>query len=85
MFGDYPETMKRNAGSRIPAFTNYESKLVKGSLDFIGVTYYTYAIVKDNPDSLKIQLRDFGADKAATVMCMSSFIHHYLLISCFPI
>ncbi|KAF3434922.1 hypothetical protein FNV43_RR22009 [Rhamnella rubrinervis] len=68
VFGDYPETMKRNVGSRIPAFTSNESKLVKGSLDFVGILYYTYAIVKDNPDSLKMQLRDFGADMAASIL-----------------
>ena len=26
VFGDYPDTMKKTAGSRIPAFTNHESE-----------------------------------------------------------
>ncbi|XP_048336886.1 beta-glucosidase 11-like isoform X3 [Ziziphus jujuba] len=67
VFGDYPVIMKRNAGSRIPTFTNYQSELVKGSFDFIGILHYSYSNVKDNPDSLTMQLRDFYADMAATV------------------
>lgn len=70
MFGDYPETMKSIVGSRIAAFTNDESKLVKGSFDFVGVLYYTYAIVKDDPKSLKMRVRDFNADLAAKVARM---------------
>jgi beta-glucosidase len=67
VFGDYPEIMKTNVGSRLPSFTNDESELVKGSLDFIGIIYYADATVKDNPDSLKMELRDFTLDTAATV------------------
>ncbi|KAF3436441.1 hypothetical protein FNV43_RR23533 [Rhamnella rubrinervis] len=70
MFGDYPEIMKKNAGSRLPSFTDDESKLVKGSLDFIGIIYYVDATIKDNPDSLKKQLRDFNADTAATMLSL---------------
>ncbi|KAF3436443.1 hypothetical protein FNV43_RR23535 [Rhamnella rubrinervis] len=70
VFGDYPEIMKKNVGSRLPSFTDDESKLVKGSLDFIGIIYYVDATVKDNPDSLKKQLRDFSADIAATILSL---------------
>lgn len=70
MFGDYPETMKSIVGSRLSAFTNDESKLVTGSFDFVGVLYYTYAIVKDDPESLKMRVRDFNADLAAKVARM---------------
>ncbi|XWS46659.1 hypothetical protein CRYUN_Cryun14cG0086900 [Craigia yunnanensis] len=37
LFGDYPDTMKKIAGSRIPTFTYHESELVRGSFDFIGL------------------------------------------------
>ncbi|KAL8143336.1 hypothetical protein V2J09_016368 [Rumex salicifolius] len=56
---DYPAVMKRNAGSRIPAFTRLESRLVRGSFDFIGVNHYTTAYVKDSSSSLKSHLRDY--------------------------
>ncbi|RZC83667.1 hypothetical protein C5167_046456 [Papaver somniferum] len=63
-FGDYPESMKRNVGSRLPSFTPYEAKLVKGSWDFFGVNHYLTLDIKDNQESLTIQQRDFDLDMA---------------------
>ncbi|KAF8780982.1 hypothetical protein HU200_000949 [Digitaria exilis] len=39
--GEYPGTMRAYLGDRLPRFTPEESRLVKGSYDFIGVNYYT--------------------------------------------
>ncbi|WOL17206.1 beta-glucosidase 12 [Canna indica] len=39
--GDYPFIMRMLAGDRLPKFTEEESKLLKGSYDFIGINYYT--------------------------------------------
>lgn len=64
VFGDYPNTMKQNVGSRLPAFTDDESKLVKGSFDFIGVIHYSIFHVRDNSKSLKMENRDFYMDAA---------------------
>ncbi|XP_057965006.1 beta-glucosidase 11-like isoform X2 [Malania oleifera] len=64
VFGDYPEIMKKNAGERIPAFTEDESKLVKGSFDFIGINHYITLSIKDDPSSLEKDLRDFNGDSA---------------------
>lgn len=69
LHGDYPISMKRNAGERIPAFTNAESKQVKGSYDFIGVIHYTNINVTDDPGTLNIKLRDYTADMAAKLIC----------------
>ncbi|MCL7030719.1 hypothetical protein MKW94_008793 [Papaver nudicaule] len=55
VFGDYPESMKRNVGSRFPSFTPYEAKLVKGSRDFFGVNHYASTHIKDYPESPLIQ------------------------------
>uniref|UniRef100_A0A0D9ZY66 Uncharacterized protein n=1 Tax=Oryza glumipatula TaxID=40148 RepID=A0A0D9ZY66_9ORYZ len=41
VFGDYPETMKKAAGSRLPLFSDYESELVTNAFDFIGLNHYT--------------------------------------------
>ncbi|KAL2927101.1 putative beta-glucosidase 5 [Bienertia sinuspersici] len=49
MFGDYPNQMKQALGRRLPVLTKEESKLVKGSFDFIGVVFYNATIVKDDP------------------------------------
>ncbi|CAN8286475.1 unnamed protein product [Cochlearia groenlandica] len=41
VFGDYPKTLKHNAGNRLPSFTKNQSEMVKNSFDFIGVNYYS--------------------------------------------
>ncbi|BFG35073.1 hypothetical protein CerSpe_213470 [Prunus speciosa] len=64
VFGDYPDVIKKNAGSRIPFFTRLESQSVKGSFDFIGFNYYTVVHAKDNSISLNSTNRDFHADSA---------------------
>ncbi|KAI9181140.1 hypothetical protein LWI28_011876 [Acer negundo] len=68
VFGDYPITKKKNVGSRLPIFSNRESKLVKGSFDFLGIVHYFTIYIKDNSGSLKQKLRDFNADMAKTCM-----------------
>ncbi|XP_068652842.1 beta-glucosidase 12-like [Aristolochia californica] len=52
--GDYPLTMRSNAGNRLPKFTRKESRMVKGSFDFIGLNYYTtyYATDAGSSNSL---------------------------------
>ncbi|OVA00214.1 Glycoside hydrolase [Macleaya cordata] len=68
VFGDYPEIVKKNAGSRIPSFTPHESKLVKGSSDFFGLNHYMSMRVMDDPESLKVHQRDVYADMAAKLI-----------------
>ncbi|OVA00215.1 Glycoside hydrolase [Macleaya cordata] len=68
VFGDYPDIIKKNAGSRIPSFTPQESKLVKGSSDFFGLNHYATLNVRDDPESLKIHQRDALADMAAKLI-----------------
>ncbi|KAL2907142.1 Beta-glucosidase 11 [Bienertia sinuspersici] len=48
VFGDYPNLMKQALGRRLPALTEEERKLVKGSFDFIGVVCYSATMVKDD-------------------------------------
>ncbi|XP_035548253.1 beta-glucosidase 11-like isoform X2 [Juglans regia] len=70
VFGEYPDAMKKNVGSRMPVFTTAESNWIKGSFDFLGVNHYLTTYVKDSPSSLKIKERDFFADMAVE---LSSF------------
>ena len=70
VFGDYPDSMKKLVGSRIPTFTNHESELVRGSFDFFGVIHYTTCYVQDDPGSLVLKQRDFNLDVAANIMSM---------------
>ncbi|KAF5735748.1 beta-glucosidase 12-like [Tripterygium wilfordii] len=39
--GDYPHSMRSLVGNRLPKFTREESKMLKGSFDFLGLNYYT--------------------------------------------
>ncbi|XP_074268553.1 cyanidin 3-O-glucoside 5-O-glucosyltransferase (acyl-glucose)-like isoform X1 [Silene latifolia] len=66
MYGDYPAIMKKNAGSKLPVFTQKETELLKESFDFIGLNYYTVIRVKDHSASLAKQTRDYLADQATS-------------------
>ncbi|KAH9786399.1 Beta-glucosidase 11 [Citrus sinensis] len=72
VYGDYPKIMKQNVGSRLPAFSDRESKQVKGSADFLGVINYYIVYVKDNPSSLNKKLRDWNADSATEIFCQNT-------------
>ncbi|XP_074362125.1 beta-glucosidase 11-like [Apium graveolens] len=67
VFGDYPGIVKKNAGTRIPAFTKAESKYLKGSIDFLGVNHYATTYIKDRSSSLNLEDRDVMADMAVQI------------------
>ncbi|XVF04936.1 hypothetical protein REPUB_Repub05bG0127600 [Reevesia pubescens] len=64
VFGDYPSSIKKSAGSRLPAFTNLQSKQIKGTFDFIELNFYFTMYVKDQISSLEMEYRDVMADMA---------------------
>lgn len=70
-FGDYPDIMKKNVGSRLPSFTQKESNLVKGSMDFLGINFYYSHKVKNSPNNLQMEDRDYTADMFAEIISMS--------------
>ncbi|KAH9763612.1 Beta-glucosidase 44 [Citrus sinensis] len=41
VYGEYPKTMQNIVGNRLPKFTKEEVKMVKGSIDFVGINQYT--------------------------------------------
>ncbi|KAG0526256.1 hypothetical protein BDA96_06G130200 [Sorghum bicolor] len=49
--GDYPLSMRRLVGNRLPRFTKEQSKLLKGAFDFIGLNYYTTYYAASLPPS----------------------------------
>ncbi|XP_037414529.1 beta-glucosidase 2-like [Triticum dicoccoides] len=65
VFGDYPQAMKKNVGSRLPPFTEVQSELIKGSLDFIGINHYYSLYVNDRP--LETGVRDYKADMSVSL------------------
>ncbi|CAN0900466.1 Vicianin hydrolase (Fragment) [Linum grandiflorum] len=48
-YGDYPASMRKLVGNRLPKFSVEQSKMLAGSLDFMGVNYYTTNFAADNP------------------------------------
>ncbi|XP_042489607.1 beta-glucosidase 13-like [Macadamia integrifolia] len=40
-YGDYPQSMISLVGNRLPKFSIEQSKMVNGSLDFVGLNYFT--------------------------------------------
>ncbi|KAM7265065.1 hypothetical protein ACFE04_002748 [Oxalis oulophora] len=46
-YGDYPDSMRRLVGDRLPKFTKEQAELVKGSVDFFGMNYYTARYASD--------------------------------------
>ncbi|XP_062207217.1 beta-glucosidase 5-like [Phragmites australis] len=63
VFGDYPQVMKKNVGSRLPSFTKVQSEAVMGALDFIGINHYYSLYVNDRP--LEKGARNFATDMSA--------------------
>jgi beta-glucosidase len=52
-FGKYPQSMINLIGNeRLPKFTDEQSKLLKGSIDFLGLNHYTskYYLFRDQDD-----------------------------------
>ncbi|CAN1170382.1 Beta-glucosidase 12 [Linum perenne] len=56
-FGNYPRTMVDLLGSRLPKFTEEESRLLRKSYDFLGLNYYTAYYVKHNDDFDEFHIR----------------------------
>ncbi|XP_052172713.1 beta-glucosidase 40 [Diospyros lotus] len=52
IFGDYPSSMIKRVGSRLPRFTKAESALLKGSLDFVGINHYTTFYAEQNTSNI---------------------------------
>ncbi|XP_027101991.1 furcatin hydrolase-like [Coffea arabica] len=46
-YGDYPKIMRSIIGARLPKFSHQQKLLLKGSIDFLGVNYYTSSYVSN--------------------------------------
>ncbi|KAM3348687.1 hypothetical protein ACQJBY_022132 [Aegilops geniculata] len=71
-YGDYPLVMKENTGSKLPKFSRSQSKQLINSMDFLGINYYTFLYVKDDPHHAPSNKRNFRADMAAKSIYISS-------------
>ncbi|WZZ59973.1 hypothetical protein YC2023_060080 [Brassica napus] len=67
VYGRYPKILRQMVGPRLPKFTPQESKLVKGSLDFLGLNYYVTQYATNAPPSTKPSVI---TDPRVTLGCM---------------
>lgn len=70
-YGDYPETMKKSIGDRLPSFTPEQSKKLIGSCDYVGINYYSSLFVKTIKDVDPTQ-PTWRTDQRVDWMSMSS-------------
>jgi beta-galactosidase len=61
-YGDYPESMRKCCGDRLPTFTDEEKKLIKGSNDFFGLNHYSTDYVK-SPEEGEVMLSMWGTEQ----------------------
>ncbi|CAK7331859.1 unnamed protein product [Dovyalis caffra] len=60
-YGDYPSIMRELVQDRLPKFSPLDSMVLKGSLDFVGLNYYT-AYYAANVNSSDPDHRRYGTD-----------------------
>ncbi|GAV57450.1 Glyco_hydro_1 domain-containing protein [Cephalotus follicularis] len=69
IFGDYPSSMRSRVGSRLPTFSNSQSSLLKGSLDFVGINHYTTFYAQHNSSNIiGVVLKDTVADSGVITL-----------------
>lgn len=80
--GDYPFNMRALVKDRLPKFTRKQSRLVKGSFDFIGLNYYTARYVHDLPRSNRVH-KSYSTDsctnatgKLPACACMTAALNN---------
>ncbi|OVA15653.1 Glycoside hydrolase [Macleaya cordata] len=67
VYGNYPAIMRKIVGSRLPSFTENESKKLRGSFDFIGLNHYSVVYVQDMPRNPNEYGSDYVRDVSARV------------------
>ena len=65
IFGDYPLSMRSLVGSRLPKFSEEQKKQLKGSVDFLGLNYYTALYAESAPPSSDPN-KSYSTDSQAT-------------------
>lgn len=80
IYGDYPQSMKSLVGNRLPKFTEAQSKLLKGSLDFLGVNYYTTNYAESAPSANGVNV-SYVTDRQLSLTSMFQNYNQFSFIS----
>lgn len=76
--GDYPKNIRAIVKSRLPKFSKWQSRLVNGSFDFIGLNYYSSSYVSNAPPQSNAK-PSYLTDSMANASCKDTYI--YLFVS----
>ena len=69
-FGEYPLSMQRLVGKRLPEISPKTAKFLLGSLDFVGINHYTTLYARNDRTRIrKFILRDASSDAAVITTC----------------
>ncbi|KAF7120712.1 hypothetical protein RHSIM_Rhsim13G0225700 [Rhododendron simsii] len=64
--GDYPAVMRSLVGNRLPKFSPKQADMVKGSIDFLGINYYTAQYAANAPYDSSLNL-SYDTDSLVTL------------------
>ena len=76
-YGDYPVSMTKSLGNRLPKFRHEQSKSLKESYDFIGINYYSTYYSISNPASNSLH-QSYDTDSQANTADTSLLSEKYL-------
>lgn len=55
-FGDYPAVLRKRLGDLLPAFSDEDTRLLRRSMDYIGLNYYFSEVVRHAPGNGAMEL-----------------------------
>ena len=55
--GDYPAVMRARLGAQLPEFTDKDAELLRNSMDFIALNYYTSDLVEHAPGVVPMEVK----------------------------
>ncbi|XP_078447033.1 uncharacterized protein LOC144715907 [Wolffia australiana] len=76
LFGDYPKALKERARSRLPSLSDDQSRLLKGSVDYLGINYYSSMYVSDKSDTHGSHAQDFFGDMGVLLSASKNSTTH---------
>ncbi|PIA56391.1 hypothetical protein AQUCO_00700603v1 [Aquilegia coerulea] len=76
IYGHYPVTMRNMVRDRLPTFSDQEKEIVMGSIDFLGINYYTAKFAKGLPiiDHKPYNWDTDSAVRQSLVFCYCQFV-----------
>ncbi|KAJ3679409.1 hypothetical protein LUZ60_017420 [Juncus effusus] len=66
-YGEYPKSMQSLVGTRLPQFSKSESKLIAGSIDFLGMNHYTSLYARNDRTRIRKLIMDDAQTDSAII------------------